>query len=131
MGQEEGLLAHTEEMLNLEYESETESNVGSVLSAQGSQPILSPLTLLLLSPPPPYKMSQPDYSVIIRQLQKQIVALIAQVAGERIGETVGNTEVVRLQNFDRASAKVSEFITVCKLYIRIKIRGAVIEEQIQ
>jgi len=70
VGQEEGLLAHTEEMSSSEYKSETESNVGLVLLAQLSQPTLLPLTPIssLPIPPLPYTMSQPDYSAIIRQL---------------------------------------------------------------
>ena len=40
-------------------------------------------------------------------------------------------EVVRLQVFDGASAKVSGFVTAYKLYIRIKMREVAMEEQIQ
>jgi len=77
VGQEEGPLAYTEEMLSLEYESETESNTESVLSAQLSQPTPPPLIPISLSPLPPplYTMSQSDYPAIIRQLQEQIAAL--------------------------------------------------------
>jgi len=59
-------------------------------------------------------MSQPNYLVIIRQLQEQIAALTAQV-GERaereVGRGVGtaNIDVVKLQLFNGTSSKVSEF----------------------
>ena len=33
--------------------------------------------------------------------------------------------------FNETSSKVSNFVTACKLYIRIKMREAVVEEQIQ
>ena len=40
-------------------------------------------------------------------------------------------EVARLQEFDGSSEKVARFITVCKLYIHMKMRGIPVEEQIQ
>jgi len=39
--------------------------------------------------------------------------------------------MARLQMFDRSSEKMLGFMTVCKLYIRIKMRGVAVEEQIQ
>jgi len=42
-----------------------------------------------------------------------------------------NTEVVKLQIFDGSSGKVLEFITTCKLYIRMRMREEAVEEQIQ
>ena len=94
---EEGPLAPIEEILESEYESEAKSSIESVLLVHLSQPIPLPLiplslslslSLLLLLP---YTMSQPDYSVIIRQLQKQIAVLEA-----RSGGAAGSTEVVKL-----------------------------------
>ena len=57
--------------------------------------------------------------------------MIVQVKGDEAGETAASTEVARLQVFNETSSKVSSFVTVCKLYIRIKMREAVVEEQIQ
>jgi len=98
-----------------------------VLSAQQlSLPTLPSFIPLSLSPPPPYTISQPNYPAIIRQLQEQITALEARSGRE----TVVSMEVARLQMFDRTLAKVSGSVMVCKLYIRIKMRGVTVEEQI-
>ena len=42
-----------------------------------------------------------------------------------------NVEVAKLQTFDRAAGKVLRFLTACKLFIRMRIREPVVEEQIQ
>jgi len=78
---------------------------------------------------PPYKISQPNYLAIIRQLQEQIAALIVQVGGS-MSRVAAGIEVARLPTFDGTSSKVSEFVITCKLYIKMKMKEVAVEEQI-
>ena len=119
----------------MEYELEAESSTGSVLSAHQSQPTPLPRTPSLSpSPPPPYTISQPNYPAIIRQLQEQITALTAQV-GAGAGRGGGGdasivTEMAKLPIFNGTLLKVARFVGACSLYIKMKLRNVLVEEQV-
>jgi len=149
VGLEEGPLSHTEIISSSEYKSETESSTGLALPLYTSSPP---------SPPPPSSsptpidslpsyhnnMTQLNFQEIIRQQQEQMVvmqvqiqALLAQAGGaegERgtTGSNMGShMEVAKPAIFNREAGRVGGFITACRLYIKMKLRGNTVEEQVQ
>ena len=64
-------------------------------------------------------------------MQAQLQALVERGVEGRATMAAISTEVARPQIFDGTLSKVSGFITTCRLYLRMKIRGMTVEEQIQ
>ena len=71
-------------------------------------------------------------------MQAQIQALLAAqgggVGGERgaAGSNMGShMEVAKPAIFNGEAGRVGGFITACRLYIKIKLRGNMVEEQVQ
>ena len=63
----------------------------------------------------------------------QIQALLAggvEGAG-REEERRGGVEIAKPQIFDGTPAKVGGFISACKLYIKMRLRGETVEAQVQ
>ena len=146
MGQEKGPLAPTEIVSSLEYNSESETNTTfSPLPIYTSSPLMPPL----LSPSPidspsTYNtMSQHNLYAIIRQQQKQFVAMQAQIQALIAGGAVAgrgaleesnigpNMEIAKPPVFNGKVGRVEGFITAYRLYLRMKMREATVEEQIQ
>ena len=61
-------------------------------------------------------------------MQAQIQALLA--AGEK-GTTGSHMEVAKPAIFSREAGRVGGFITACRLYIKMRLRGNTVEEQVQ
>jgi len=89
-------------------------------------------------------MSQINLHKIIRQQQEQLAVIQVQiqallvvqggagVGGEAVGANMNShMEVAKLAIFNGEAGKVGEFITACRLYIRMKLRGMSVEEQVQ
>jgi len=67
-------------------------------------------------------------------MQVQIQALMAEGAGRgemAPREVARGAEVAKPQIFDGTTTRVAGFITVCKLYIRMRMREKIVEGQIQ
>ena len=68
-------------------------------------------------------------------MQAQIQALLAQAGGGERGAAGSNTgshmEVAKLAIFNREAGRVGGFITACRLYVKMRLRGNTVEEQVQ
>ena len=70
-------------------------------------------------------------------MQVQIQALLvaqgrAEAGGEAVGSNMGShMEVAKLAIFNGEVGKVGGFIMACRLYLRMKMRGTSVEEQVQ
>ena len=140
------VITYQEILSSLEYESKSETSMGSALPLYTSSLPSPPLLLLLPSPIdllPHYNMSHVNLHEIIRQQQEQLVAMQAQIQallargagrGETAPREVGRSrgaEVAKSQIFDGMTARVAGFILACKLYIRMRLRGESVEGQVQ
>ena len=89
-------------------------------------------------------MSQLNLQEIIRQQQEQMAVMQVQIQallatqegagarGEATGSNMGShMEVAKLAIFNGEAGKVGGFITACRLYLRMKLRGTMVEEQVQ
>ena len=69
-------------------------------------------------------------------MQAQIQALLvaqgeAGVGGEARGSNMeSHMEVAKPAIFNGEAAKVGDFITACRLFLRMKIRGSTVKEQV-
>jgi len=146
VGLEEGPLSHTEIISSSEYESDTETSAGSVLPLYTSSPPTPPppSTISPIDSPPRYNMSQLNLHEIIRQQQEQLAAMQAQIqallaaqggvgtGGAATGSNMGShMEVAKPAIFNGEVGRVGGFIVACRLYIKMRLRGNTVEEQIQ
>ena len=88
-------------------------------------------------------MSQINLHEIIRQQQEQLAAMQAQIQallaaqggagqGAATGSNAGpQMEVAKPAIFSGEAGRVGGFITACRLYIKMRLRGNTVEEQIQ
>jgi len=145
VGLEEGPLPRIEIISSSEYESDTETSAGSVLPLYtSSPPTPPPPSTSPIDSPPHYNMSQLNFQEIIRQQQEQMAVMQAQiqallaaqggvgVGGMATGSNMGShMEVAKPAIFNGEAGGVGGFIVACRLYIKMKLRGNTVEEQIQ
>ena len=84
-----------------------------------------------------YSIQKSFYYPTLRILVHNIQALLAAQGGARaereaVGPNMGShIEVAKPAIFNREAEKVGGFITACRLFLRIKLRKATVEEQVQ
>jgi len=86
-----------------------------------------------------------DFQAIIRQQQKQLAAIQAQIQALLVAEGRGagtaeraimgsnlgpHMEVAKPAIFNEEAGKVGGFVTACRLYLRMKMRETMVEEQV-
>jgi len=88
-------------------------------------------------------MSQINLHEIIRQQQGQLAAIQAQIQallaaqggagqGAAMGSNIGpQMEVAKPAIFSGEAGRIGGFITACRLYIKMRLRGNTVEEQVQ
>jgi len=79
-------------------------------------------------------MSQLNLHEIIKQQQEQLAVMQAQgeAGGEAVGSNMGShMKVAKPAIFNGEVGKVGGFITACRLFLRMKLRGTSVEEQVQ
>jgi len=65
-------------------------------------------------------------------MQIQIQALLAAAGSAETGSNMGpHMEVAKPAIFNREAGKVGGFIIACRLFLRMKLGGAMVEEQVQ
>jgi len=128
----------------LEYESESETSIGSALPLYTSLP--PPPQSQLPSPidsPPHYNMSQLNLQEIIQQQQEQLAAMQAQIqallavaggagtGGAAMGSNLGShIEMAKPAIFNGEAGRVGGSVMACRSYLRMKMKEETVEEQI-
>ena len=132
--------------MSSKYESESETSIGLALPVYTSLPSPPPQlsSPILIDSPPHYNMSQINLHEIIRQQQEQLAVMQAQIqalltaqggvgaGGATMGSNMGSyMEVAKPAIFSGEAGRVGGFITACRLYIKMRLRGNMVEEQVQ